>query len=128
MSSALAEESDDKKEEKFENLKQSLLDLSKDNFESNLSKDNFESKEEQKTVTTPMTFQESVQAMIDLVSMLENFFPSLMMMRLNKLEYLYLAITFLSSLTFAGSSRSLPNKGASERHSDWVGSALALKF
>ncbi len=70
MSSALAEESDDKKEEKFENLKQSLLDLSKDNFDSNLSKDNFESKEEQKTVTTPMTFQESVQAMIDLVSML----------------------------------------------------------
>ena len=61
MSSALAEESDDKKEEKFENLKQSLLDLSKDNFDS---------KEEQKTVTTPMTFQESVQAMIDLVSML----------------------------------------------------------
>ncbi len=46
----------------------------------------------------------------------------------NKLECLYLAITFQSSLTFAGNTRSLPKKEASERHSNWVGSVLALKF
>jgi hypothetical protein len=55
-------------------------------------------------------------------------FPSLLMMRPNKLECLYLAITFQSSLTFAGNTRSLPKKEASERCSNWVGSGLALKF
>jgi hypothetical protein len=64
----------------------------------------------------------------DLVSMLSNFFPSLLTTRPNKLECLYLAITFQSSLTFAGNTRSLPKKGASERCSNWVGSCLALKF
>ncbi len=75
-------------------------------------------------------------------------------MRPNKLECLYLAITFQSSLTFAGNTRRLPKKEASERHSNgvqssltfagntrslpkkeaserpsnWVGSGLALKF
>jgi hypothetical protein len=39
-----------------------------------------------------------------------------------------LAITFQSSLTFAGNTRSLPKKEASERYSDWVGSGLALRF
>ncbi len=46
--------------------------------------------------------------------------------RLNKLECLYLAITFQSSLTFAGNTRSLPKKEASESSSNWVGSGLAL--
>jgi hypothetical protein len=41
---------------------------------------------------------------------------------------LYLAITFQSSLTFDGNTRSLPKKEASGRHCDWVGSGLALKF
>ena len=45
---------------------------------------------------------------------------SLLMMRPNKIECLCLANTFQSSLTFAGSTRSLPNKEASERSSDWV--------
>jgi hypothetical protein len=39
-----------------------------------------------------------------------------------------LAITFQSSLTFADNTRSLPEKEASERPSNWVGSGLALKF
>ncbi len=60
--------------------------------------------------------------------MLQNFFPSLVMTRPNKLECLYLAITLESSLTFAGNTTSLPNKEASERCSNWVGSGLALKF
>jgi hypothetical protein len=64
----------------------------------------------------------------DLVSMLLNFFPSLLTTRPNKLEFLYLAITFQSSLTFAGNTRSLPKKEASERCSNWVVSGLALKF
>ncbi len=51
-------------------------------------------------------------------------FSSSLMMRPNKLECLYLAISFQSSLTFAGSTRSIPKKEASKR----VGSALALKF
>ncbi len=55
-------------------------------------------------------------------------FSSLLMTRPNKLEYWYLAITFQSSLTFAGNSRSLPKREASERHSNWVGYGLALKF
>jgi hypothetical protein len=46
----------------------------------------------------------------------------------NKLECLHLAKTFQSSLTFAGSTRSLPKKKASERPSNWVCSGLALKF
>jgi hypothetical protein len=60
--------------------------------------------------------------------MLQNLFPSLLMMRPNKLECLYLAITFQSSLTFAGNIRNLPKKEASEKHSNRVGSGLALKF
>ncbi len=50
------------------------------------------------------------------------------MIRPNKLEYLYLAITFQSSLTFAVNNRSLPKKEASERHYNWVGSGLALEI
>ncbi len=58
----------------------------------------------------------------------KTFFPSLQTMRPNKLECLYLAITFKSSLTFAGNTRSLPKKEASERTSNWVCSGLAVKF
>jgi hypothetical protein len=50
---------------------------------------------------------------VDLASMLLNFFPLLLMMRPNKLECLYLAITIQSSLTFVGNTRSLPKKEAS---------------
>ncbi len=50
------------------------------------------------------------------------------MMRPNKLECLYLAITFQSSIKFAGNTRNLPKKEASERSSNWVGSGLAHKF
>jgi hypothetical protein len=46
---------------------------------------------------------------------------------LDKLECLYLTITFESSLTFAG-NLSLPKKETSERCSNWVGSGLALRF
>jgi hypothetical protein len=49
-------------------------------------------------------------------------------MRPNKLECLYLAIIFQSSLTFAGKTRSLPKKEASESSYNWVCSGLALKF
>jgi hypothetical protein len=45
------------------------------------------------------------------------------MMRPNKLECLELAITFQSSLTFVGNTRSLPKKEA-ERCSHWVCSGL----
>ncbi len=55
-------------------------------------------------------------------------FSSLLMKRPNKLEYLYLEITFQSSLTFAVAPRAYPRKEASERYSNWVGSGLALKF
>jgi hypothetical protein len=55
-------------------------------------------------------------------------FSSLLMMRPNKLECLHLAKTFQSSLTFAGNTRSLPEKEASERHSNWVSSVFALKL
>jgi hypothetical protein len=55
-------------------------------------------------------------------------FSSLLTMRPNKLECLCLANTFQSSPTFAGSTRSLPKKAASERYSNWVCSGLALKF
>jgi hypothetical protein len=55
-------------------------------------------------------------------------FSSLQKTRLNKLECLYLAIAFQSSLAFAGNTRSLPKKEESERSSDWVGYGLALKF
>jgi hypothetical protein len=57
-----------------------------------------------------------------------NFFPLSLTMRPLKLVCLYLAITFQSSLTFAGNTRSLPKKEASVRHYNWVGSGLALKF
>jgi hypothetical protein len=62
------------------------------------------------------------------VSMLWNFFSSLLMTKPNKLECLHLAKTFQSSLTFADSIRSLPKKEASERSSNWVCSGLAFKF
>ncbi len=55
-------------------------------------------------------------------------FSSFQMTRPNKLECLYLVITFQSSLTFAGNAMNLPKKVASERCSNWVGSGLALKF
>ncbi len=48
----------------------------------------------------------------------KTFFSSLQTMRPNKLECLYLVITFPSSLTFAGNTRSLPKKEASERSSN----------
>jgi hypothetical protein len=48
-------------------------------------------------------------------------------MRLNKLVFV-LAITFQSSLTFAGNTRSIPKKESSERRSNWAGCGLALKF
>ncbi len=50
------------------------------------------------------------------------------MTRPNKLECLYLVITFQFSLTFAVNTTSLPKKEATERRSNWVGSGLALKF
>ena len=56
--------------------------------------------------------------------MLQNFFPSLQMMRPNKLECLYLAITFQSSLTYAGNTRSLSKKEALKDAP--IGFALAL--
>ena len=40
----------------------------------------------------------------------------------------YLAIALQSSLTFAGNTRSLPKKEASERSSNWVCSGLAHKL
>ncbi len=58
----------------------------------------------------------------------KTFFSSLQMTRPNKLECLYLAITFQSSLAFAGNTRSLPKKEASERSSNRVSFGLALKF
>jgi hypothetical protein len=62
------------------------------------------------------------------VSMLYHFFSLLQMTRPNMLECLYLAISFHSSLTFDGNTRSLPKKEASERSYYWVGSGIALKF
>ncbi len=50
------------------------------------------------------------------------------MTRPNKLECLYLAITFQSSQTFAVNTRSLPKKEASERPANWVCSGLAVNF
>jgi len=47
------------------------------------------------------------------------------MTRPNKLECLYVAITSQSNLTFAGNTRSLPMKEASERRYNWVDSGLA---
>ncbi len=78
-------------------------------------------------VSTSWTTDAGTSGHYDLVSVLSNFLSSLLTMRLNKLECLYLAITFPSSLTFAGKTRSLPKKGT-ERCSSWVGSGLALKF
>jgi hypothetical protein len=52
----------------------------------------------------------------------------MLIVRPNKLEHFYLAITFQSSLTFAGNAKSLPKKEASGTCSNWVGSGLALKF
>jgi hypothetical protein len=50
------------------------------------------------------------------------------MTRPNKLDCLYLAITFQFSLTLAGNTRSLPKKEVPERDYNWVGSGLTLKF
>ncbi len=61
-------------------------------------------------------------------SILYNFLYLLQTTRPNKRECLYLSITFQYSLTFAGNTRSLPKKEASERCSNWVCSGLALKF
>jgi len=58
----------------------------------------------------------------------KTFFSLFLMTRPNRLECLYLVITFQSSLAFAGNTRSLPKKEASERSSNWVFSGLALKF
>jgi hypothetical protein len=58
----------------------------------------------------------------------KNIFSLLQTMRPNKLECLYLANTFQCSQAFAGNTRSLPKKEASERSSNWVFSGLALKF
>ncbi len=49
-------------------------------------------------------------------------------MRPNKLECSYLTITFQSSLTFAGNTRSLSKKEASERSYNWVAPALPTNF
>jgi hypothetical protein len=46
------------------------------------------------------------------------------MTRPNKLECWLLAIAFQSSLPFAGNTRSLPKKEASEMCSNWVGFGL----
>ncbi len=54
----------------------------------------------------------------------KTFFSSLQTTRPNKPECLYLTITFQSSLTFAGNTRSLPKKEASERSSNWVCSQI----
>jgi len=62
------------------------------------------------------------------VNSIKLFFLLLRQCRGKNSECLYLAITFQSSLTFAGNIRSLPKKEASERHSNWVGSGLALKL
>jgi hypothetical protein len=78
-------------------------------------------------VSTSWTTDAGTSGHYDLVSVLLNFFSSLLTMRPNKLECLYLAVTFSSSLTFAGKTRSLPKKGT-ERCSSWVGSGLVLKF
>jgi hypothetical protein len=43
-------------------------------------------------------------------------------------EWLYFSITFQSSLTFVGNTRSLPKKEPSERFSNRVCSGLALNF
>ncbi len=58
----------------------------------------------------------------------KKLFSSLLTTRPNKLECLHLAKTFQSSLTFAGNPRSLPEKEASERYSNGVGSGFALKL
>jgi hypothetical protein len=49
-------------------------------------------------------------------------------MRPNKLEGLYLAITYQSSVAFAGNTESLSKKETFESTSNWVCSGLALKF
>jgi hypothetical protein len=62
------------------------------------------------------------------VSTLQNIFSSMQKTRPNKLECLNLAIPFQSNLTFAGNTRRLPMKEASERCSNLVVPGLALKF
>ncbi len=58
----------------------------------------------------------------------KTFFSSKLMSRPNKLEHLYLAIPLQPSLTFAGNTRSLLKKKATERCPTRVGSGLARKF
>ncbi len=58
----------------------------------------------------------------------KTFFPLSLMSRASKLEHFHLVITFQSSLTFAGNTRGLQKKEASERCFNWVGSSLGLKF
>jgi hypothetical protein len=60
------------------------------------------------------------------VSVIKNFFIE--DNEAKKLEFLYLEITFQSSLTFVSNTRSLPKKEVFERPSNWVSSGLALKF
>ena len=62
VASVLSDESEDKKEEKMKNLKQSLLDLSQE------PQQGLEQEEEaERDSRPPMTFQESVQAMLELL-------------------------------------------------------------
>ena len=58
----------------------------------------------------------------------KTFFLALLKTRPNKLECLYLAITFHSGLTFPSNTRCLPKKEAFERSSNWVCSGLAFKI
>ena len=76
----------------------------------------------------PAFCSDSAALLSILVSVLYNLSSSSLTMRPNKLECLYLTITFQSSLTFSGNTRSLPKKEASERCSNRVGFGLALKF
>ncbi len=55
-------------------------------------------------------------------------FSLLQTTRPNKLECLYLANPFQSSLAFAGNTRGLPKNEAPERSPNWVASGLAFKF
>jgi hypothetical protein len=63
------------------------------------------------------------------VSMLKHVFVLMQTMKKpNKLEGLHLTIIFQTSLTFAGNTRSLPQKEPSERSSNGICSGLALNF
>ncbi len=84
-------------------------------------------REKHSSLIVPSASDEENRRMITLQSGVNvtKKFPSLLMMRPNKLECLYLAINFQSSLTFAGNTRSLPKKEPSgEGPPIWL--ALAL--